>query len=95
MIQWHKSDLVGRMYLNIEGGKKISMPRYYKDKLYSEDERKRIGFFAAQLAEEKLEKYWNELFELYGDDAIRVKVEQDKFSFIKMHKDAEKNRSKI
>jgi len=39
MIKWHKSDLENRMCLNIEDGKKISMPRYYKDKLYNSEER--------------------------------------------------------
>lgn len=39
MIAWHKADMENRMYLNIEDGKKISMPRYYKDKLYTTAER--------------------------------------------------------
>lgn len=46
MIAWHKADLDTRMYCNVPGGKKISMPRYYKDKLYTEEERKRIAFFS-------------------------------------------------
>lgn len=43
MVAWHKRDLDNRMYLNLEDGKKCSMPRYYKEKLYSEDERKVIA----------------------------------------------------
>lgn len=50
--KWHKADLTERMYLNIEEGKKISMPRYYKEKIYTESERKKI----AAAAEEKLKK---------------------------------------
>lgn len=46
MVKWHKADLDNRMYCNLSGGQKISMPRYYKDKLYSEQERKRVAFFA-------------------------------------------------
>lgn len=42
-VSWHKADLVNRMYLTVEGGKKISMPRYYKDKIYDEDERNAIS----------------------------------------------------
>lgn len=45
MIRWHKADLVNRMYCNIEGGKKISMPRYYKQKLYDENEAATIQGF--------------------------------------------------
>lgn len=42
MVKWHKADIVNRMYCIIEDGKKISMPRYYKDKLYNDDEREFI-----------------------------------------------------
>lgn len=52
MRLWHKADLKERMYLNIEGGKKIAMPRYYKLKLYSDEERKII----ADTIQEKLVK---------------------------------------
>jgi len=37
--QWHKADLTQRMYLPLEDGKKVAMPRYYKNKIYDEDER--------------------------------------------------------
>lgn len=40
MIAWHKADVANRMYVNIPGGKKASMPRYYKDKIYETWERK-------------------------------------------------------
>lgn len=43
MVRWHKADLENRMYVNLEGGKKCTMPRYYKDRMYSEAERKKIS----------------------------------------------------
>lgn len=43
MVQWHKDDLLNRMYVNIPDGKKASMPRYYKDKLYTDSERDSIA----------------------------------------------------
>lgn len=46
MIAWHKKDLQNRMYCTIEDGKKISMPRYYKQKIYHEEQRKAIGVVA-------------------------------------------------
>lgn len=42
LIQWHKSDLENRYYVNLNDGKKAAMPRYYKDKLYSQEEKERI-----------------------------------------------------
>jgi hypothetical protein len=38
-VKWHKDDLTGRMYVNLKGGKKLAMPRYYKEKIYSDCER--------------------------------------------------------
>lgn len=43
MREWHHNDLVNRMYVNLPEGKKIAMPRYYKNKLYSQIERRQIG----------------------------------------------------
>jgi hypothetical protein len=37
--KWHLNDLENRLYLNIEDNKKISMPRYYKDKIYNKEQR--------------------------------------------------------
>ncbi|QCQ84629.1 replication initiator protein [Blackfly microvirus SF02] len=39
MVKWHKNDLENRMHLNLQGGKKCAMPRYYKNKLYSDQEK--------------------------------------------------------
>lgn len=43
MVQWHYADLENRMYCNLKDGRKISMPRYFKLKLYSDEVRKEIG----------------------------------------------------
>lgn len=40
MKEWHKKDCANRMYCVLEDGKKVSMPRYYKDKIYESWERK-------------------------------------------------------
>lgn len=42
IILWHKADVENRIYLNIAGGKKASMPRYYKQKIYSDEEKEKI-----------------------------------------------------
>lgn len=42
MRSFHVKDLVNRMYCTTEGGRKISMPRYYKDKLYDDLQRAAI-----------------------------------------------------
>lgn len=43
MLAWHHADLENRCYLNLENGTKCSMPRYYKDKIYTEEQRKAVA----------------------------------------------------
>lgn len=45
MISWHKNDLVHRYYTPLLDGKKIALPKYYKDKLYSPEEKIKISTF--------------------------------------------------
>ena len=43
MRKWHKRDLVNRYYIPLKDGKKIAMPRYYKEKLYTKHQKQIIG----------------------------------------------------
>lgn len=56
MVKWHKNDLENRFYCNLQDGKKIAMPRYYKDKIYTEIERKRVAFFTRLKMDKELNK---------------------------------------
>lgn len=85
MKQWHHADKFNRMYCNLEDGKKISMPRYYKDKLYSEIDRKVIGAVTRQrMIEEENEKiaaggemYFRDLAEAHIAAFERLKTQAD------------------
>lgn len=80
MRKWHLSDMDNRMYCNLTDGKKISMPRYYKDKIYTEEQRKRIAFF------QKL-RYENEQREAEksgGENYWHFRAEAVKAAFISM-----------
>ena len=43
MKKFHLADLKNRMYITLKDGKKIAMPRYYKDKLYTQLQRQKIA----------------------------------------------------
>lgn len=47
MKKWHKADLLNRMYIPLQDDKLIALPRYYKEKIYTDKQRKRIGWNAA------------------------------------------------
>ena len=87
MIKWHKSNIEERMYCNIKGNKKIAMPRYYKDKIYSEFDKIRISNHIKELAE--IEQ--NNLITELGEDFENILVERHIYAFNKMYKNAEKN----
>lgn len=48
MIEWHKADLVKRAYISGQGDIRIPMPRYFKDKIYTKEEKAQIGEFMQQ-----------------------------------------------
>lgn len=43
MVHWHKADTENRAYLNFNGGHKTSMPRYYREKIYSTKDKDAIS----------------------------------------------------
>lgn len=73
MVQYHEHDMLNRMYVNIENGKKIAMCRYYKDKLYTKEQREHIGSHLASKMAIELEKKIKE----YGPNYYRDKAEAD------------------
>jgi len=95
MIAWHKNDLVNRMYVPIVGGKKIAMPRYYKDKVYSETQKMIINNHMKIVLTEEQEKQDLELIEAFGMYAEKTRVERVKNSFDKMYKNTQLGRDKL
>lgn len=58
MIKYHKADLLNRICIEYDGNKKAAMPRYYKTKIYTKDEKGEIKrHFTAkiQAARDRLE----------------------------------------
>lgn len=84
-IKWHKEDLLERMYLNIEEGKKIGMPRYYKDKIYTIDER---GDLKSYHSEQFTLKLIEDAYNPNVNKIQRDKKEAIKHAFKKMNSDS-------
>lgn len=57
MIKWHKSNIKEKMYCNTQDNVKIAMPRYYKDKIYSMEEREEIQWHFQQKIRKETEKF--------------------------------------
>jgi hypothetical protein len=90
MITWHKNQLEERMYVPIEDGKKIAMPRYYKDKIYDEEEKGKIALYMAKIGEQ-LDLEISKEFTSFTEQE-KTLSERHIFAFKKMEKAAELQR---
>lgn len=53
MIAWHKANPEERFYIPIKDNKKIAIPRYISNKLYTKSERENIGLALREKAQEE------------------------------------------
>jgi len=95
MKVWHHTSLLNRMYVPITGGKKIAMPRYYKDKIYSESQKLMINNHLKIVMSDEAVKAELELINEFGEYAEKVLVERHKYSFDKMYKNTQQGRDKL
>lgn len=92
MLLWHKADLVNRMYCNLPDNKKTSMPRYYKDRLYSDTERDNIAFVQSGKAfDRQVELMQRDIDDFGYEKAMSLRRERIKFAYAKMYSQSVKN----
>lgn len=95
MIEWHKNDVVNRLYIPIEDGKKISIPRYYKEKIYSDADKTAISLHYAAGSVAKQDKFVDYVREHFPNKTLQeVRKDLISSSFLKLHKN-ELSRNKI
>lgn len=92
MVRYHKNDLENRMNCVLPDGKVIAMPRYYKDKVYTEQERKIIAWHAIRENIEREIEYQKAMQKLHGQNWRSIEIQNHLLMFKKMHNDADKNR---
>lgn len=97
MIQWHKDSLNERVYLNLEDGKKIAMPRYYRNKIYTPAElSEAMGFIRGEMEKKSLEETQKiSVNEKQWKKHLHNQREGVKASYKKMYKQAEAGRHKL
>lgn len=58
--KYHYDDLENRMYCPLEDGKKIAMPRYYKNKLYDDEQKEAIAYAMFKKAQLEVHPKWSD-----------------------------------
>lgn len=95
MAIWHHTDLENRMYVPLKDGKKIAMPRYYKNRIYSETQKLTINRHFKKIMPEKMEEEYQKLKDDYGDLYGKVQFEQVKQLFTRMYNESQVGRDKL
>lgn len=95
MIRWHNNDLLNRMYVPMKDGKKIAMPRYYKDKIYTETQKLLINNHLKIVMSDEQEKEELELIEEFGEMWSKRLTERHVQQFKKMYKNTQLGRDKL
>lgn len=95
MKYWHIRDLENRMHCVLKDGRKIAMPRYYKDKVYNETQRKVIALKAKVDAEIRMKDHIDEMRKIHGENWLHIEIQSHNYQFQKMYKHAENNRNTI
>jgi hypothetical protein len=72
MKEWHKNDVTQRVYIPLKCGKKAPMPRYFKEKLYNQEDKEQIAYYFQKKAVLELEQKLEE----YGENYQKVREEQ-------------------
>lgn len=75
MLSYHKSDL-SRLYATNPGGHRIALPRYYRMKIYDENEQRAQRHIISQSVEAALAKEEREFREVYHDVLDRYTFEE-------------------
>lgn len=92
MVEWHLADIENRMYINVGSGKKAAMPKYYKDRIYTDDQRAVIN--AVQMHKGIEER--NKLIEKIGNEEYdRVWEESKIAAFTAANINSKKTRNKV
>lgn len=91
MRAWHLLDEENRMYCNVDG-KKVCMPRFYKDRIYDLETREWVSFVQMKKHTEMLLKSNLEAVKAFGDDWEAKSTEKVVAAFNLMFKNAKKNR---
>lgn len=80
----HNRAIIERCHL-VQDGKKVSMPRYYKDKIYNEHHKNQLQHYAKEYIEKK--------YELEQHIDVERKVQADLAKFKKMRENKYKNKN--
>lgn len=89
---YHKKALADAYHITIENGKKIPMPRYYKDKLYTDEEK---AIIKDMVQDRSIQEAARKASKEVGYKTYRAKKEYQKSQAILMNKDNLQNRNKL
>ena len=67
MVEYHQADLT-RNYITLEDGHLIALPRYFRDKIYTEEQKREQGFLIKTISEKQAIEREKEYVSRTGDN---------------------------
>lgn len=89
IVNYHRADL-RRLYLN-NNDKKVAMPRYYRNRIYTDEELEKLQVINADSRAQAMEKYQESMKLRYGDDWESIALQQRDAAFYNMYSSSLKN----
>lgn len=82
--KYHRED-ISRMYITTNSGNKVAMPRYYKDKIFNENEKKKIAKYVRKVMDDNEKKEFEKFKQTYRNKYSLDEIED---LYIKSKRDA-------
>lgn len=100
MVRYHHQDVRKFAHIVVEDGKKIPLPRYYKDKMYTDQDKAIIGHYFRTRAIEANDRYNSKIMTEYGVDeysveSVKRSIAQRKFKEMRYKAKSLKNKSSL
>ena len=93
--KYHKQDIT-RMYVTHPDGVRVAMPKYYRDRIFNDDEKKKQRNIIYKLEKEEIKKYKQEFAKNYKNTDITFDEYMSRLKSAEFHKFYNnQNRSKI
>lgn len=93
--KFHLQDVTNYVYCTLNGGEKIAMPRYFKDKIFTAEQKALISRCAEMEGVERSLMQDEIGFATYGYDYMRMVDEAKEFYAQQLFNEAKKQRSKL
>ena len=95
VVAWHRRAVLENCYIRLPGGVTMALPRYFKERLYSDAEREEISAHVCRENAERLDRYIERRKKESGENWFKIDAARVAAATERMYKNSLCNRDKI